>query len=253
MSAFRFAPAALVLAAALLVPANAHAQSWTENYRRSQSVEPPQAYAGARRPLDGSLKDTGYASPALAPSRRPDIWTGLYIGIEGGGGFGGTTFTGLGDGDATTIGGVFGGHVGYNIQLGAVVTGLEVDGGWAGIDGGHSTNGIQATSKLGWLSSTRGRIGYAFDNWLVYATGGLAFAGLEASATGAGATATASDTLVGYAVGGGIEMKLSEQFSARLEALHYGFGDTTVALPQGALKVDADVTTVRAGVSFHWN
>jgi opacity protein-like surface antigen len=73
------------------------------------------------------------------------------------------------------------------------------------------------------------------------------------TASSIGANAVLSDTLVGYAVGGGVEMKLSQHVSARLEALHYGFGDSTMQAPQGTLRIDPDVTTVRAGLTFHWN
>jgi opacity protein-like surface antigen len=62
-----------------------------------------------------------------------------------------------------------------------------------------------------------------------------------------------SETLVGYAIGGGVEMKLSSSLSARIEALHYGFGESTLATPAGPLTTDADVTTVRAGLTYHWN
>jgi outer membrane immunogenic protein len=240
---------AYALAALACTSAPLAAQSWSESYRRSQAGAP--AYAGARRSLDGSLKDGAY-SPTPPPS-RPDIWTGLYAGIHGGGGFGSLGSSLLVDGDVPTSGGLIGGHVGYNIQMGAFVAGLEVDGGWAGIGGDNTFTAAALSSNIGWLSSTRGRIGYAWDNWLVYATGGLALAGQEVTASSIGANAVLSDTLVGYAVGGGVEMKLSQHVSARLEALHYGFGDSTMQAPQGTLRIDPDVTTVRAGLTFHWN
>ncbi len=242
--AFAYALAALALTSAPLA-----AQSWTEGYRRSQTSEP--AYAGARRSLDGSLKDGGYAAPP--PAIRPDIWTGLYAGVHGGGGFGSLGSSVLVDSDVSTSGGLIGGHLGYNIQMGAFVAGLEVDGGWAGISGDQTFTAAALSSNIGWLSSTRGRVGYAWGNWLVYATGGLALAGQEVTASSLGASAKFSDTLVGYAVGGGVEMKLSQHVSARLEALHYGFGDTSFQAPQGMLRIDPDVTTVRAGLTFHWN
>lgn len=244
---------AYALIALVAAPAAASAQqSWTQNYRGSQASNAP-AYAGARRPLDGSLKDQGYPAPAPYPARRPDIWTGLYAGIDGGGGFGGLGYSGLAGDNPTAGGGYLGGHIGYNIQMGSYVAGLEVDGGWSGVDARDSYPGADITGRFNWLSSTRGRLGYAWDKWLVYATGGLALGGFEATAIGGGTSGTASDTLVGYVVGAGVEMKLSDHVSARVEALHYGFGDTTLALPQGALKVDPDVTTVRAGLTFHWN
>lgn len=244
--AFVYALAALACTSAPLA-----AQSWTESYRRSQAGEP--AYAGARRSLDGSVKDGGYYASAPAPASRPDIWTGLYAGIHGGGGIGSLGSSLLADGDVSTSGGLLGGHIGYNIQMGAFVAGLEVDGGWAGISGDQTFTAAALSSNIGWLSSTRGRVGYAWDNWLVYATGGLALAGQDVTASSIGASSVLSDTLVGYAVGGGVEMKLSRSISARLEALHYGFGDTTLQAPQGTLRIDPDVTTVRAGMTFHWN
>ena len=83
-------------------------------------------------------------------------------------------------GNFGTSGFVFGGTVGANYQVGSLVFGVEADGDWADASGfGTFTasslcaGGCLTTSS--WLSTLRGRAGYAFDRFFVYGTGGAAF------------------------------------------------------------------------------
>jgi outer membrane immunogenic protein len=78
-------------------------------------------------------------------------------------------------------GGLVGGTVGFNYQLGSIVLGLEGDIDWSGISGSGScvagTLSCQTTND--WLGTARGRIGYAFNQVLPYVTGGAAFGNLR--------------------------------------------------------------------------
>src|SRR5471030_2864744 len=72
----------------------------------------------------------------------PFTWTGFYVGINGGYGWGKTnwTFAGIGSsGDFNTTGGLVGGTVGYNLQTGAFVFGIEGDFDASWIKGNNST------------------------------------------------------------------------------------------------------------------
>src|SRR5260370_29715455 len=60
-------------------------------------------------------------------------WTGFYIGINGGGGFGSSNWDSTGSRDVS--GGLIGGTAGYNYQFGQVVAGIEGDIDWSGING----------------------------------------------------------------------------------------------------------------------
>jgi outer membrane immunogenic protein len=94
--------------------------------------------------------------------------------------------------------------------------------------------GTQNT-RLRWLGTVRGRLGYTWGNTLVYATGGWAFGGVrsnvEASRIDTGVEATFagsySATRNGYAVGGGIEHAFTNMLSLRIEYIHFDLGNFT--------------------------
>jgi outer membrane immunogenic protein len=67
-----------------------------------------------------------YKAPVMAPAYN---WSGFYIGINGGGGFGRSTWDSTGSFNIS--GGMVGGTVGYNYQIGQAVVGLEGDIDWA--------------------------------------------------------------------------------------------------------------------------
>ena len=122
-----------------------------------------------------------------APAYLPPVynWTGFYIGANGGGGFGYSKWDTTSSFNPT--GGVAGGTLGYNYQFGAVVLGVEGDIDWAGLSG-STTGGCPAGCKTSdsWLSTVRGRLGYAADRFMPYITGGGAFGNIQASTPGLG-------------------------------------------------------------------
>src|SRR3981081_4129547 len=102
-------------------------------------------------------------------------WTGLYVGINGGGAWGSSRWDSTGSFD--TSGGMIGGTVGYNWQFGTWVVGLEGDIDWANIKG--TTNpgcGGGCSSETTWLGTARGRLGYSFGPWMRCGTAGAALA-----------------------------------------------------------------------------
>jgi outer membrane immunogenic protein len=199
-----------------------------------------------RRALDGSYRS--------APLPMPGTWTGLYVGGHLGAGTGGIDTAGIAEAEidvSTFMGGL---QAGYNMQMGSFVAGFEVDGTWLGSDGDSTREGamsIEAGSD--WLSSARLRLGYATGDMLLYATGGVALGDIDLAVSQGAIEDSMSQTLVGYAVGGGVEYKLTDSWIARVEALHYGFSEEKFDTSLGTIDADADITTIRAGLSLRLN
>ena len=83
--------------------------------------------------------------PVKAPAYdRAFSWTGAYVGIYGGGGWGRSDFSGpLAPGAFDLSGAVAGGTLGYNYQMGQAVLGIEGDGGWSNIRGSGHLRGLE--------------------------------------------------------------------------------------------------------------
>jgi outer membrane immunogenic protein len=125
-----------------------------------------------------SYKDTPYVGVN---------WSGLYVGANGGYG----SFTD----DHNNNGGIAGGQIGYNIQRGNIVFGLETD-----------LEDMSGSANNSWFGTARGRVGYAIDRALVYGTGGYAYGGCDGCSN-----------LDGWAAGGGVEYKFNPSWSAKAE------------------------------------
>lgn len=167
--------------------------------------------------------------PVVAPVYN---WGGIYYGINGGYGFGKSDWTdpnnasGLGStGSFNTNGFVVGPTLGANFQTDAFVFGIEGDFDWSGIDGKSSSafcgavgfgGGAQCETKNTWLGTLRGRVGYAADRVLFYATGGGAFGNIE---SGIGGNFDKS-TKGGWTAGAGVEAAFADNWTARVEYLY---------------------------------
>ena len=191
------------------------------------------------------------------PTTYAPTWAGFYAGLNFGlnsdqarvtgtnpalGGFLNYCFANnCGGTNSSTATGVIGGiQFGYNFQTGSVVYGLEADFDFSSarksttgpftLFGGAGTWTIN--SGIESLSTLRGRIGYAFDSSLIYATGGLAVAktrhSIQPAVTlfGSGPYSFAdAGWRTGYAVGGGWEYRFARSnWTVRAEALYYDLG-----------------------------
>jgi outer membrane immunogenic protein len=193
-------------------------------------------------------------------------WTGFYLGANAGYGWGrsderATVFGTQANFDIS--GGLAGGQVGYNWQAGGFVFGVEADGDWADIDGATRcpNPAFSCTAKVRDLASFRGRVGWANGPVLLYATGGFGYANVRYSTlTVAGGLPAPGVTGVytadrwGYAIGTGLEYGFAQNWSAKVEYMHYGFDDITS--PAGTLGVPIAlglrVDTVKAGVNYRF-
>lgn len=215
--------------------------------------------------------------PAVAPVYN---WSGIYIGINGGYAFGSTDWSSpgagiLGTGTFNTNGGLVGGTAGFNFQSGQIVYGIEGDWDWADISGSSSnttstidpalicgTAGALACryqTSSNWLSTIRGRVGYAFDRVMIYATGGGAAGDVKAtfSNPNTGFTGSTNSTEWGWTAGGGIEAALTENITAKVEYLFVdlqnGNCSPTICGGGTAVPVSFDASIVRAGLNFKFN
>jgi outer membrane immunogenic protein len=192
-----------------------------------------------------------YAPPpaVYAPAYN---WAGFYIGINGGGGFGSSAWDSTGN--RNIDGGLIGGTAGYNFQFGQAVVGVEGDIDWADISG-STTNGCPLGCKTAdsWLSTVRGRLGYAADRFMPFVTGGVAIGDIQASTPGFPGGST---TNVGWTLGAGLEAAFSRNWTGKVEYLYVDLGNFNCGLNCGAGIVTDNVSfhtnLLRAGVNYHF-
>jgi outer membrane immunogenic protein len=262
------------------------------------------AAAGAASAADMAVK-----APPMAPVADPD-WSGGYAGINGGYSWGrsstNVTFidntTGLPivppPGSITSArfnlnGGVAGGQIGYNLQSGRWVYGLEADLQWSGERGsanflcaatafggaclpgatflpaGATGATLSLSQSLQWFGTFRGRLGVTLTpSVLAYVTGGLAYGSIKSSGIlsgftpGGAAAALAfsnSTTKGGWTVGGGLEARLAERWTGKIEYLYVDYGTvsgTVVDIPAGiGANLSSRVTdnVLRVGLNYHFS
>jgi outer membrane immunogenic protein len=192
--------------------------------------------------------------PTKAPVFAPGYsWTGFYVGINGGYGWGKSGWSGIGGADPS--GGLVGATAGYNWQgVGSPwVFGLEGDIDWADLKGSFANANcpLGCETKVGWLGTVRGRLGYAFDRVMPYITGGLAVGEVKATPFGFGSV---SDTRVGWTVGAGVEAALSGNWTAKVEYLYADLGNTSCDVITCGAPIDVDFHShiVRAGLNMRF-
>jgi outer membrane immunogenic protein len=204
--------------------------------------------------IPAQAADLPRGMPYKAPAAYAPMynWTGFYLGIQGGGGWGDSDWNGLAVGNSPG-GGMIGGTVGYNWQgIGSPwVFGLEGDIAWTNIKDSVACGAFSCETKNNWFGTARGRVGYAWDRWMPYVTGGVAFGDIDANRTG---FAGSSDTNAGWTVGAGIEGVIAGNWTAKLEYLYADIGDTTCSAAScgTATNVDLSMNIVRAGVNYRF-
>ncbi len=182
------------------------------------------------------------------PAARFD-WTGFYAGADLGWGWAGFTDKSSSFGKSSPdANGVNGGvHAGYNYQIAPnFVAGLEADFQLSDLDKTRSVGGYSVHNSSDWNSSLRGRLGYTFDRFMVYGTGGFAMADSTVKLNGDKDDTTA----LGYTLGAGVEGAVTDHVTARLEYVYQDFGRDKFHVDGTTVKTDLDNNVVRAGVSY---
>ncbi|MCL8483693.1 MULTISPECIES: outer membrane protein [Bradyrhizobium] len=204
------------------------------------------ALAAPAAAADLAARPTYTKAPVLAPLPS---WAGFYLGAVGG-------YATEDAGTNAVKGGFVGGTAGYNWQTANWVFGLEADAAWADINASAAAavpgfGIVTAGTKIDATGTVRGRIGYAFDNVLLYGTGGYAWANNKITLTALGVSVSDSQFLSGWTVGAGAEFLIAPKWSLKAEYLYKSFGGKTYfngALPTGELNLH----TVQVGVNYHF-
>lgn len=191
-----------------------------------------------------------------APYTAPFNWAGFYAGVHAGYGWsdstnrlqgvsGTTNFFGGSVASSVPVdaeGFIGGGQIGYNYLVGGgFLIGIEADFSVADLSETNSRispNGdnrlVTAHQELNWFGTVRARLGMTpTNNLLVYATGGFAFGDGEVSTaltrlSGCAGNncqkGSASETLTGWTVGGGLEYALAKNWTVKAEYLYVDLG-----------------------------
>jgi outer membrane immunogenic protein len=225
------------------------------------------------------MRDAGLACIAAmvlmggpAAAQNPPVfnWTGFYVGVHAGYGFGDTDLAptegnlahpGLSfDRDSFVLGGQFG----YNFQHGNFVFGPQARLSFFTGDGSAQSqlffSPVDYSVDTDWLGSLQARAGMAFGQTMIYAMGGVAVSRLEVSArhdSGAGfVTFSDKKTRAGFVFGGGFEYAFTPTIRGGLLVQHYVWDGNTFNLGVNPFNepvrvaVDSHDTTVRAEVNI---
>ncbi len=214
--------------------------------------------------VGGAAADDIMVTKAPPPSSIPSNfnWTGFYLGGHAAYSLGGVNST-LSDPAPTpssnAFGSLYGGlQAGYNYVLPSrLLLGVEADITFpyffenGTIFTGGTAQGTNVSDRIDYIATLRGRFGYAFDRWLIYATGGLAWSQARFGET----PGVARDedqillTRVGSAIGLGAELAIAPGWTARIEYLYDRFGSVAGVFPSGTgYQSIFDIQTLRIGL-----
>jgi outer membrane immunogenic protein len=209
------------------------------------------------------------ADLAMKPSEPAAVvtafdWTGAYVGVHAGYGWGRE------DDNLSTLGGapppviippvgdhfdangfIGGAHAGYNYEFPSqFVIGVEGDIDYSDLNGSHRfatpAPGGKIKFNTDWQASARLRAGYAIDNLLLYVTGGAAFAGAQVKVNGP----SDDNNHVGWTAGGGVEYAFTPNWIGRVEVRYSDFNKESYSTSFGKVRVDFNETTATVGISY---
>ena len=194
------------------------------------------ATAAATAASAADLPRSNYYAPA-SPAPLVHNWAGIYAGLNAGYQWGETS------GNPTEPSGVAGGaQIGYNWQSGQFVYGVETD---LQISGAEDTFAPWKFENP-WFGTLRGRAGYAFSKFMVYATGGLAYGGIRGTVAGL----DESKSHLGWTVGLGAEVALNKAWSAKAEYLYMDLSNRTYSVTGTSNGLESNL--LRLGVNYHF-
>ncbi len=186
--------------------------------------------------------------PITPPAPVTYDFSGAYAGLTAGGQW--STFDTVFGGspkissDVTSFtGGPIGGIA---FQSDRIVYGIEADVSFNSGDTTELFSGIPVTTESDWFGTLRGRVGYAFDQAMIYGTGGVAAGGVKLTAPGG----SDSSTEIGWTLGGGIEVPITDNFTARAEYLYTDLGSKSGTIAGTPFNSEFQSHTVRAGITY---
>ena len=227
--------------------------------------------------------------PVKAPvvAAPPYSWTGCYVGGHAGVGWGrkeysDNTFGDIGGSIPFDVGAGFvaGGQVGCDYQFASNwVVGIAGDFSWANIEGqtddpffaGKFGNPLPLYAKTNFLGTVTGRVGYAWDHYLLYVKGGAAWAHdkyaisnlafFNGFVCGIACNVTGSETRTGWTAGGGFEWAFAQNWSAFVEFDYYGFGTKAVSfsdpnfpfIGSSTFDVKQNIAVAKLGINYRFN
>jgi outer membrane immunogenic protein len=237
--------------------------------------------------VGGLVAVTSYAGPEpMSPSKEvapmpspPCNWNGFYLGLNAGGEFGHSEDKDLdnynfpdrpwGYSESSFVGGE---QAGYNFQWGWLVLGPEIDAGYMDVSGSKVEPGFPGDtvgkSNSDFYATFRGRVGFALDCWLFYATGGGIGVNYHTQVIDDSRTEAGPDSIFaskqefdwGYTVGGGVERMFNfwgRRWSFKVEYLYFDLGSQSfsgLSANDGIYGWRGDTTghIVRGGLNFHF-
>lgn len=219
----------------------------------------------------------GFAASAQAQGLKdaPINWSGPYVGAHVGYGWLGAdqkqTNGGMvaGPFEANDEGGLAGVTLGYNRQFQQLVVGVEIEGGYMDITGAgripssDPAHHQKIDVQTGFYGLAAGRLGFAWDRFMIYAKGGYAVleGDVGQQTTKPGFVTTRSDNLQGWVYGAGVEHMLTESISLKFEWLRFdldqanGFQKSITDIPVGfeyTNSTAAEIDTLKLGVNVRF-
>ncbi|MCA0399573.1 MAG: porin family protein [Proteobacteria bacterium] len=194
--------------------------------------------------------DLGTRKPAapVVPMMAAYNWTGFYVGVQGGYGWGSNKHSNgaVTSGTINNKGGLVGATIGYNYQLSnGLVLGAEADYAWSSLKGSTDLNCVApgCRTDIRSFGTVRGRLGYAIDRFMPYITGGLAMGDVKGSA----GAVTGSSFRAGWTIGAGAEAAITRNITVKGEYLYYDLGKYTYG---AGINTTTKGHIVRAGLNY---
>jgi outer membrane immunogenic protein len=238
-----------------------------------------------------ALMLAGATQAADLPAKAPVIaapttfsWTGLYIGVHVGAGWGTKTWrdaffdtdTGPGSqfdpgplGSYNVNGFLGGGQIGYNWQSGWVLFGIEADASWTNLEGGNLcvSETDQCSSEAQALGTITARFGGIFlDRALLYVKGGAAWVHEKHTLSlffdppfATTMADTSSHTRWGWTVGTGLEVAFTPNWSGKIEYNYLDFGKKSIEFSYPAadlvvhFPIKQNLHVVKFGLNYRWS
>ena len=198
----------------------------------------------------------GYAAPTAFS------WTGFYLGYNLGAGWNTQRVSSAfaGDWNTTNIGFIGGLQGGYNYQIKALVIGVEADADYMSesrsiIAAPGPANIVRPTGQWNWTASVGARLGYTFDNLLVFGKFGYGWVTQTLALSSPALTTTTSfvsSTNGGELIGAGVEYAVpGSAWTAKLEYDYVVMANRkfVVSVPN-VVTVSPNLQMLKVGMNF---